>query len=90
MTPPPSKSGRSQPGVDLVSDRFVVEAERQIVGIAVRAPGGYKFFSTDADYDRLEGQTFARARVLANAIARLNRRLRRLADAGTGQVPAVH
>ena len=90
MTPAPSKSGPVRAGVDLVSDRFVVEADRRVVGIAVRAPGGYKFFSSDADFDRFEGRTFARARVLANSIAKLNRRLRRLADAGTGPVPAVH
>ena len=90
MTPEASKPNPAQAGVDLVSDRFVVEAGRQVVGIAVRAPGGYKFFSSDADYDHLEGRTFARARALANAIAKLNRRLHRFADAGTGQVPAVH
>ena len=90
MTLAPSKPSPAQAGVDIVSDRFVVEADRRVVGIAVRAPGGYKFFSSDADYNRFEGQTFARARVLANAIAKLNRRLRRLADAGTRKVPAVH
>lgn len=74
-----------------MSDRFVVEADRRVVGIAVRAPGGYKFFSSDAGYDRLEGRTFARARALANAVAKLSRRLgRRTADAETAPVPATH
>lgn len=90
MTIEPSRPTPRSTGIELVSDRFVVEADRRVVGIAVRAPGGYKFFSSDAAYGGLEGRTFARARVLANAIARLNRQLRRLAEAGTRQVPAVH
>ncbi len=90
MTTAPHPSMPIHPGFDLVSDRFVVEADRRVVGIAVRAPGGYKFFSSDAAYDRFEGRIFARARVLANAVSRLSRRLRRAADAGSPAVPAAH
>ena len=52
-----------------MSDHFVVEAGRRVVGLAVRSPGGYKFFSSDEAYSHLEGRTFARARSLSNAVA---------------------
>jgi hypothetical protein len=76
--------------MEIMTDRFVVEADRRVVGIAVRAPGGYKFFTSDAGYACLEGRVFARARVLSNAVAKLSRRLSRAADAGTPPVPATH
>ena len=56
----------------LVSDRFVVEADRKVVGVAVRSPGGYKFFSSDRAFGRLDGRTFARARSLTNAVAKIS------------------
>jgi hypothetical protein len=73
-----------------MSDRFVVEADRKVVGIAVRAPGGFKFFSSDASFAGLEGQTFTRVRTLTNAVAKIRRRLQPPRDAGTRQIPAVH
>ena len=39
-----------------MSDRFVVEADRRVVGVAVRVPGGFKFFSSDPHYLALEGK----------------------------------
>lgn len=65
-----------------MSDHFVVEADRRIVGLAVRAPGGFKFFSSDQAFTRLEGRTFARARTLSNAIAKISRSQRRRVTAG--------
>lgn len=66
-----------------MSERFVVEADRKVVGVAVRAPGGFKFFSSDAAYLPLEGRTFSRARVLAASVAKITRALRRQRPAGT-------
>lgn len=60
-----------------MSERFVVEADRRVVGVAVRAPGGFKFFSSDAAYEPLEGRTFARARALAASVAKITRARRR-------------
>jgi hypothetical protein len=60
-----------------MTDRFVVEADRRVVGLAIRAPGGFKFFSSDSAFSRLEGRTFARARALSNAVAKINRSQRR-------------
>jgi len=52
-----------------MQDRFVVEANRKVVGIGVRVPGGFRFFSSDPAYLPLEGRTFAKARNLASKVA---------------------
>jgi hypothetical protein len=50
-------------------DRFVVEADRKVVGLAVRVPGGFKFFSSDPAFRELEATTFPRARAMARRIS---------------------
>lgn len=60
-----------------MSERFVVEADRRVVGVAVRFPGGFKFFSSDTAYLPLEGRTFARAKALAHSVAKITRAQRR-------------
>jgi len=52
-----------------MQDRFVVEANRRVVGIGVRVPGGFRFFSSDPAYLPLEGRTFTKARSLAHKVA---------------------
>lgn len=59
-----------------MSDRFVVEAERKVVGVAVRVPGGFRFFSSDPAYAEIEGQTFPRAKSMARLVAEIAQRLR--------------
>lgn len=68
-----------------INDRFVVESDRRVIGIAVRSPGGYRFFASDEDFDQLEGRTFARARALTNSVARIRRRLHHLPTPGKQQ-----
>lgn len=58
-------------------DRFVVEADRKVVGIAIRVPGGYRFVSSDPDFHSMDRKVFPRARTLASRIAELARSLRR-------------
>ena len=58
-----------------MSDRFVVEANRQVVGIAVRVPGGFQFFCSNPDYRGLEGTVFPRARSVEGVVAEHARRL---------------
>lgn len=72
-----------------MSDRFVVEADRRVVGIAVRSPGGYRFFSSDAAYSRLEGRTFARAKTLASSVAKITRAQRRRVGAEPRLAPTL-
>jgi hypothetical protein len=47
-----------------MSDRFVVEADRRVVGLAVRVPGGFRFFASDPEFASLEAKTFRKARSL--------------------------
>ncbi len=71
-------------------DRFVVEADRKVVGVAVRVPGGFKFFSSDPAFRELEATTFPRAKAMARRIsemARTSRLSARRAKAGDHAVP---
>lgn len=47
-----------------MSDQFVVEADRRVVGIAVRAPGGFRFFTSDPRFKSLEIKAHRKARSL--------------------------
>ena len=58
--------------------RYAVEFDRRVVGIAVRVPGGFLFFSSDDDFQALDGQMFPRARAIS-------RRLEKLARSGRGR-----
>lgn len=49
-------------------DRFVVEADKRVVGIAMRVPGGFRFFSSDPDFRSLDRQLFRRAKVLVSRV----------------------
>ena len=56
-----------------MSDRFVVEADRRVVGVAVRVAGGFRFFSSDPDFFPLEGRTFRKVRALLRRVGQLAR-----------------
>ena len=60
-----------------MSDRFVVEADRQVVGIAVRVKGGFRFFTSDRRFRVLESRTFPKLKAIirrAGEIARARTR----------------
>ena len=57
-------------------DRFVVEADRRVVGIAVRVPGGFKFFASEADFSEAAGRIFPGAKARARVFADIARRRR--------------
>ena len=57
-------------------DRFVVEAERRVVGIAIRVPGGFRFVASDPDFYAVDRKVFPRARLLVSRVAALARALR--------------
>ena len=57
-----------------MSDRFAVEADKTVVGVAVRGAGGFRFFTAHPDFKPMEGKTFRRARALV-------RRVREFAEA---------
>jgi len=56
------------------SQRFAVEFERRTVGIAVRVPGGFMFFSSSDRFDALDGRLFPRARALERELRKIGRR----------------
>jgi hypothetical protein len=57
-------------------NHFVVEAGRAAAGIAVRVPGGYRFFYSDPRFRSLDGKIFRRARTLARKVGELAGRRR--------------
>ena len=58
------------------SQRFVVEFDRRTVGIAVRVPGGFMFFSSNDDFEMLDGRLFPRARALERELRKVGKRRR--------------
>jgi len=58
------------------SQRFAVEFDRRTVGIAVRVPGGFMFFSSCGAFDQLDGRLFPRARALERELKKISRRKR--------------
>jgi hypothetical protein len=64
-----------------LSDRFVIEADRSVVGVAVRGQGGFRFFTSNPDFKLLEGRTFRRARALRRHVEQLATLRRRAAAA---------
>ena len=68
----------------VMHQRFAVEFDKRTVGIAVRVPGGFAFYASDARFDQLDGQTFRRARAIERALKKADRRNRerRVAAAG--------
>ena len=71
------------------SQRFAVEFERRTVGIAVRVPGGFIFYSSREDFDSMDGRLFRRARAIERELRRVARRNRRLTRSAPERLPAV-
>lgn len=55
-----------------MSDCFAVEVNRQVIGVAVRVAGGFRFYSSQADFLHLEGRVFPRARALERCVKALS------------------
>jgi hypothetical protein len=56
------------------TQRFAVEFDRRVVGIAVRVPGGFMFFASDDDFEQLDGELFPRARAIARRLEKVSKR----------------
>jgi hypothetical protein len=69
------------------SQRFLVEFDRRAVGVAVRVPGGFMFFSSNDDFDALDGRLFPRARALERELRKAGKR--RPSDADRQRLSAV-
>jgi hypothetical protein len=62
-----------------MSDRFVIEADKTVVGMAVRSTDGFRFFTSNPYFKTLEGKRFRRVRALIRRVeelAALKRRAR--------------
>ena len=55
------------------SQRFAVEFDRRTVGIAVRVPGGFIFYSSASEFDELDGRIFPRARSIERQLRKTAR-----------------
>ena len=51
-----------------------MEADRHVVGIAIRVRGGFKFFASDHAFIEAEGAVFPRPSAMARRIAEIARR----------------
>jgi len=58
---------------DIMSNGFAVEVDRKVVGVAVRVPGGFKFFSSDPAFFPLEAKIFKKAGSIGRRLAQLVR-----------------
>jgi predicted esterase len=56
------------------SQRFAVEFDRRTVGIAVRVPGGFMFFSSTDAFDQLDGRLFRRVRAMERELRKVAKR----------------
>jgi hypothetical protein len=63
-----------------VLDRFVVEADRKVIGVAIRVRGGFRFVCSDPDFRSLDKKIFPRAKALASRVAELVRLKRERAE----------
>jgi hypothetical protein len=66
----------------VVTQRFTVEFDRRTVGIAVRVPGGFIFYSSDDRFEEVDGRMFPRARAIERELRKVAKRKRR-----SGQAP---
>ena len=53
------------------TQRYAVEFGNQVVGVAFRVPGGFMFIASDPRFDKLDGDVFSRARVLARRLGEM-------------------
>jgi len=53
------------------TQRFAVEFDRRTVGIAVRVPGGFMFYSSSPIFDELDGRIFPRARAIERQLEKV-------------------
>jgi len=58
----------------MINQRFAVEFDRRTVGIAVRVPGGFMFFSSDDRFGEMDGRLFRRARAIERELKKAVRR----------------
>jgi len=71
------------------TQRFAVEFDRRTVGIAVRVAGGFMFFSSNDDFDGIDGRLFPRARALERELRKVARANGRRNESRRQRLPAT-
>lgn len=61
----------------VITQRFTDEFDRRTVGIAVRVPGGFVFYSSDDRFEEIDGQMFPRARAIERELRLVAKRSKR-------------
>ena len=59
----------------MTTQSFVIQFDRDTVGIAVRIPGGFMFHASERDFEELDGRTFRRLRAVGRDVRRVGRLL---------------
>src|SRR3546814_1952033 len=70
-----------------MSGSFVVEIGRKVVGLAVRARSGFRFFASDDDFVLLDGKLARNAREVERIVKELDRQLK---EKGSHKVRPEH
>lgn len=65
----------------MTTQRFAVEYNRRTVGIAVRVPGGFIFYSSDRDFDAMDGNLFPRAAAIEKRLRKIGKKRARAGPA---------
>ena len=58
----------------MINQRFAVEFDRRTVGIAVRVPGGFMFYSSDGRFQEMDGRMFHRARAIERELKKVDQK----------------
>jgi len=58
----------------VIHQRFAVEFDRRTVGVAVRVPGGFIFYTSDNRIEEIDGRLFRRARAIERELGRVMKR----------------
>jgi hypothetical protein len=58
----------------VINQRFAVEFDRRTVGIAVRVPGGFMFYSSDDRFQDMDGRMFRRARAIERELKKVDQK----------------
>lgn len=59
------------------TQRFAVEFDRRVVGIAVRVPGGFMFYASNDAFEEMDGRLFRRARAIERELKKVAKRTKR-------------
>ena len=58
----------------MFTQRFAVQFDHRTVGIAVRVAGGFMFYSSDDEFEEMDGRVFPRARAIERALKKAKKR----------------